>query len=87
MKCDHRHGNFAEIRTAGMHQRDQQGDLRCGDTAHPVTMFCKAIASRSSSARSLHIVNATLCLIDDCPAPGFPKGITMEVAEFNALAA
>eukprot|EP00972_Heterocapsa_arctica_P019069 2814545-Heterocapsa_arctica.AAC.1 len=74
MNRHHRHGNFAEMRTAGMHQRDQQGDLRCGDTNHTVTMFCKATASRSTSARSLHIVNATLCLIDDCPVSGFPQG-------------
>eukprot|EP00972_Heterocapsa_arctica_P057733 8517286-Heterocapsa_arctica.AAC.1 len=62
------------MRTAGMHQRDHLGDLRCGDTLHPVSMFCKAIASRSSSARSLHIVNATFCLIDDCTASGLPQG-------------
>eukprot|EP00972_Heterocapsa_arctica_P054791 8077277-Heterocapsa_arctica.AAC.1 len=45
-------------------------------------MSCEVIASRSASTRSLHIVNATLCLIDDCPVPSFPKGITMDVAEF-----
>eukprot|EP00972_Heterocapsa_arctica_P098299 14505797-Heterocapsa_arctica.AAC.1 len=39
----------------GMHQRDQQGDLCCGDTVHPVTISFHI-------GQSFHIVNATLCL-------------------------
>eukprot|EP00972_Heterocapsa_arctica_P096080 14173776-Heterocapsa_arctica.AAC.1 len=49
-----RHGH-CWYEDCGMHHRDQQGDLRCGDTCHPVSMFCLPTTSRSPFLKGITI--------------------------------